>query len=218
MEKSEENRRIYDVTISIRPSMPTFPNDPKVNITRISEISKGRTANVSLISFGSHTGTHIDSPYHFIEEGIKVDELPLEVLIGEAFVYEIETDEVITADHLENLDIPFEAQRILLKTNNSDLWRESPTEFRKDYISLRDDAARWIVQRGIKLVGVDYLSVGGLSGDGVQVHRTLLAAGVIIVEGLNLAEVEPGRYQLVCLPMKIEGGDGAPARVILLES
>jgi len=217
MKSSEKNRRIYDVTISVRPSMPTFPNDPKVNITPVSEISRGRTANVSLISFGSHTGTHVDPPYHFIEDGVKIDELPLEVLIGEAFVYEIETDEVITADHLENLDIPSEARRILFKTSNSKLWQESPTEFRRDYISLKDEAARWIVQRGIKLVGIDYLSVGGLSGEGVQVHRTLLAAGVIIVEGLNLSEVEPGRYQLICLPMKIEGGDGAPVRVILLE-
>ena len=217
MKRSKENSRIYDITVSIRPSMPTFPGDPRVNITRVFEISKGNPANVSLIGFGSHTGTHVDPPYHFIEDGIKIDELPLEVLIGEAFVYEVETDEVITVDHLEALDIPSSTQRLLLKTNNSNLWQESPTEFRRDYISLEEGAARWIVERGIKLVGVDYLSVGGLKGDGAQVHRTLLSAGVIVVEGLNLAEVEPGRYQLICLPMKIEGGDGAPARVILVE-
>jgi arylformamidase len=198
--------------------MPVWPGDPPVQIERVSSINEGDPANLTRLSLGAHTGTHIDAPYHFFEEGLKVDQLPLSTFIGSAHVLEVYHKEgTITATDLANLGLPSTVQRLLIKTDNSYLWEGGLLEFEKDFVHLGGDAARWIVKRGIKLIGVDYLSVDSFdSGDKVA-HHTLLEAGVVIIEGLNLSHVAQGVYQLYCLPLKIADSDGAPARVVLIK-
>jgi len=210
--------QIFDVSVRISPQMPVWPGDPPVQIERVASISKGDSANVTQLSLGAHTGTHVDAPYHFIEKGLRVDQLPLNTLIGSAYVLEIHPKErTITATDLGSLGLPSTVQRLLIKTDNSSLWEGGLLEFEKDFIHLSRDAARWIVKRGIKLIGVDYLSVDGFDSEDHAVHHTLLEAGVVIIEGLNLSQVAQGVYQLYCLPLKIADSEGAPARVILIK-
>jgi len=210
--------QIFDVSIPISPQMPVWPGDPPVQIERVASINKGDPANLTRLSLGAHTGTHVDAPYHFFEEGLKVDQLPLSTLIGSAYVLEVYPKEkTITATDLASLGLPFTAQRLLIKTDNSYLWEGELLHFERDFIHLGLDAARWIVKRGIKLIGVDYLSVDSFDSGDKVVHHTLLGAGVVIIEGLNLSRVAQGVYQLYCLPLKILGSDGAPARVVLIK-
>jgi arylformamidase len=209
--------QIFDVSVRISPQMPVWPGDPPVQIERVESINKGDPTNLTQLSLGAHTGTHVDAPYHFFEKGLKVDQLSLSTLIGSAHVLEVYPEKkTITATDLGNLGLPPTVQRLLIKTDNSYLWEGGGLEFERDFIHLGRDAARWIVKRGIKLVGVDYLSVDSFSGDNV-VHHTLLKAGVVIIEGLNLSQVVQGVYQLFCLPLKIADSDGAPARVVLIK-
>jgi len=209
--------QIFDVSVGISPQMPVWPGDPPVQIERVAGISKGDPANLTRLSLGAHAGTHVDAPYHFFEKGLKVDQLPLSTLIGSAYVLEVYPKErTITATDLGSLGLPSTVQRVLIKTDNSYLWEGGLLEFEKDFIHLGRDAARWIVKRGIKLIGVDYLSVDSFSGEKI-VHHTLLEAGVVIIEGLDLSHVAQGVYQLYCLPLKIVDSDGAPARVILIK-
>lgn len=203
--------KIYDVSVPVSPGMHVYPGDPKVSVEMTAEISKGDVANVSFLKFGTHTGTHIDAPSHFIDGTMTVDQIPLNLLIGRARVVEI-SSVAITREALEEVDLAEDA-RVLFKTRNSYLWREP--EFVRDFVHLTKDAAELLVENGIKVVGIDYLSVEKYNFESPEVHRILLGSGAVIIEGLNLAEVEPGDYELICLPMKIEGGDGAPARVVL---
>jgi arylformamidase len=208
--------QIFDVSIPISPQMPVWPGDPPVQIERVASINKGDPANLTRLSLGAHTGTHVDAPYHFFEEGLKVDQLPLSTLIGSAYVLEVYPKErTITATDLASLGLPSTAQRLLIKTDNSYLWEGELLQFERNFVHLGNDAARWIVKRGIKLIGVDYLSVDSFDAGDKVVHHTLLEAGVVIIEGLNLSHVAQGVYQLYCLPLKIVGSDGAPARVVL---
>ena len=209
--------RIYDVSVPLSASTPTYPGDPGIKIKELLRLANGDAANVSLINFGLHSGTHVDAPAHFIEGGAKVDSLPLESLVGEAEVVEV-------PDHIGAIDESFVAancgsgsQRILFKTRNSAFWGDPGGGFREDYVSIDPAAARWLVESGIKLVGIDYLSVEKFKSDSFQTHLAFLSRGVVIVEGLDLREVSAGRYELICLPLKVAGGsgDGAPARVIL---
>lgn len=210
--------RIFDVSVHISPHMPVWPGDPPVQIERVASIHKGDPANLTRLSLGAHTGTHVDAPYHFVEKGLRVDQLSLSTLVGSAHVLEVHPKErTITATDLGGLGLPSTVQRLLIKTGNSSLWERGLLEFEEDFIHLGPDAARWIVKRGIKLIGVDYLSVDSFSSGDKAVHRTLLEAGVIIIEGLNLSHVAQGVYQLYCLPLKIVDSDGAPARVILIK-
>jgi arylformamidase len=210
--------RIFDVSVRISPQMPVWPGDPLVQIERVASINKGDSANLTRLSLGAHTGTHVDAPYHFIEKGLRVDQLSLNTLIGSAYVLEVHPKErTITATDLGSLGLPSTVQRLLIKTDNSSLWEGGLLEFERDFIHLSHDAARWIVRRGIKLIGVDYLSVDGFNSEGHAVHRTLLEAGVVIIEGLNLSHVAQGVYHLYCLPLKIADSDGAPARVVLIK-
>jgi arylformamidase len=197
--------------------MPVWPGDPRVRIERTSNIPGGDEANVSRLHLGSHTGTHVDAPHHFIHEGLTVDRLPLDVLIGPALVIDLDHLEGPAIDVFDLAGVHFgkATSRILLKTRNSRLWEARQTEFERDYVHLGHKAAQWLVKRGIRLVGVDYLSVEALNADGHRVHHALLGAGIVIVEGLDLSRVPAGPCQLVCLPLKIEGGDGAPARVLV---
>jgi len=209
--------RIYDVSVALSSATPTYPGDPGIEIKQWLGLAKGDAANVSLINFGLHSGTHVDAPAHFIEGGAKVDSLSLESLVGEAEVVEV-------ADHIGVIDEAFVAancisgsQRILFKTRNSAFWDDAQPGFREDYVSIDPAAAHWLVESGIKLVGIDYLSVEKFKSDGFQTHLAFLSRGVVIIEGLDLRIVPSGRYELICLPLKVAGGsgDGAPARVIL---
>ena len=207
--------RIYDLSLSIRPGMAVWPGDDDVLIEPVRSQDEGYRANVSNIRMNLHTGTHVDSPGHFITGGKTVESLPLDVLIGKVWVAELDASGPITADDLAAARIPPEAQRVLLKTKNSALWKTQPDRFCADFAHLTEDAAHWVVSRGLRLLGVDYLSVESPKSGGAT-HTVLLGAGVVVVESLNLAEVAPGWYDLYCLPLKMQGGDGAPARVVLI--
>jgi arylformamidase len=197
--------RIFDVSVPIRPGMITYPGDPTVMLERANAIADGALANVSRLSFGVHTGTHVDAPVHFIDGAASTEELPLGALLGRVRVIAAES---LTANELRMLELP---ERIVFKTSNSELWARS--EFTDDFLSLDGDAAQVLVDRGVRVVGIDYLSIGD-----EHAHRTLLVAGVVAIEGLDLRGVEPGDYELVCAPLKLVGSDGAPARVFLIQN
>lgn len=209
--------KILDISVALSPDLPVWPGDPKIELKRFRSISEGHTSNDSRLACCVHSGTHVDAPFHTHEGGDSVDLLSLDVLVGSADVVEVLTDDVITAATLAALDLPIDCKRLLIKTPNSNLWHHTAHEFVKDYVALDTHAARWIVDRGIRLIGVDYLSVQRFEDKDSTTHRVLLEAGVIIVEGLNLNRITPGPYQLVCLPIKLSGSDGAPARAILIE-
>jgi len=206
--------KILDISVPIYEGMPIFPGDPVVQIQPETRIARGDAWNSSFIHLGTHLGTHVDPPYHYFNEGAKVDEIPLDYLVGPAHVASLEGVETIGAADLARLALPPGARRLLLKTNNSRLWEMHG--FQKDYVALSLDAAEWLVQRGFVLAGIDYLSVEAFDAPEAAVHRTLLAAGVVLLEGLDLRAVPPGEYELICLPLKLRGGDGGPARVILI--
>lgn len=207
--------RIHDVSLPISDSMPIYSGDPSVEIEPVSRIARGDGANVSFLKLGSHTGTHVDSPYHFAEGGITIDRVPLDVLVGECYVCEIASSEAVTVSELEAHGLPEGCTRVLFKTSNSRLWADE--RFHTDFVYIEPEAASWLVDRGVRLVGIDYLSVDRFKSGTHPTHLRLLGSGVVAVEGLDLGAVAEGTYLLVCLPLKIRDGDGAPARVILIE-
>ncbi len=207
--------RTYDITLTISPTLPTWPDDPGIKIERVEKIEDGSNANVSRMDMGVHTGTHVDAPYHFLQDGTTVDKLNLSLLTGRAYVLHLPEVEVITAAVLEEAQIPPRTRRVLFKTSNSDLWVNEESDFQTDFVGLTEDGAEYLVKRGVKLVGVDYLSIAPFKKSR-PTHERLLEAGVVIVEGLDLSEVSQGRYTLYCLPMKLANSDGAPARAILI--
>jgi arylformamidase len=210
--------RIIDVSLRISPQLLTWPGDPPIEIQPRSLVSEGDTANVSQLRFSTHTGTHIDPPFHFLKDGAAVDEVPLEALVGEAIVVDFgDVSGQIGPPQLEAAGLPEGVKRVLFKTRNSWLWRKLPIEFPDEFVSLSPDGADWIVKRGIRLVGIDFLGIEARGAPGHPTHKKLLEAEVVIVEGLDLFHVEAGKYELVCLPLLIEGGDGAPARAILIQ-
>nr|CAJ73164.1 conserved hypothetical protein [Candidatus Kuenenia stuttgartiensis] len=202
----------YDVTVPISNAMITWPSDPAVSITGTSLISRGDFCNLSELKIGSHCGTHIDAPSHFLENGRTIDQLALENLIGEATVFEFKHKENIDVSDIKQLRFD-NVKRVLFKTVNSSYWKFST--FKKDFVYLTKDAAQYLVDKGIRLVGVDYLSVEKFESQLAETHHTLLRNDVIILEGLDLSNVERGRYELIALPLKIKDGDGSPARVVL---
>lgn len=206
--------KYYDISIPISSETPIYEGDPGVEITPVSRISAGQGANVSLLKMGDHTATHIDPPYHFMEDGLTVDELPLDYLIGECVVRDFGDVAAIGATELESANIPAGTKRILFKTRNSTMWNNP--EFQKDFTYLDPSGADWIIEQGILLAGIDYLSIDHFKSGTHPSHIKLLTAGVIIVEGLCLLDVPEGNYNLVCLPLKIKRGDGGPARAILM--
>lgn len=207
--------KIYDVSLAISPDLPVWPGDPPVELQRVESISAGSKANVSSLACGAHIGTHIDAPIHFIDGADSVDQIDLQTLIGRVHVIDLQGEETITASKLEAAGITKRARRLLFKTDNSRLWHQGHPSFFEDYVALEADAAEWLVERGIRLVGIDYLSIAPFQ-DVVPTHRILLNAGVVVVEGLDLWSIPPGRYTLYCLPLNLKGSDGAPARVILI--
>jgi len=202
-----------DVSLPVRTGMVVYEGDPVVRIERVADIGRGDLANLSRMELGTHTGTHVDAPSHFIADGAGVDALPLDVLVGPAVVADASSvPGDIDAAVLAAIGVPPGTKRLLLKTRNADLWDLG--RFTRDYAGVAADAAAELVARGVRLVGIDYLSIAP-SGDPAPTHRTLLEAGVVVVEGLDLRPVAPGRYELACLPLRIEGADGAPARALL---
>jgi len=205
---------IYDISVPIRSAMPVYEGDPGVKIDAWSSFAKGDSSNVSMLSFGAHTGTHVDAPAHFVEGARRIDALSLDVLIGRARVVRVPDDVTeIDPEFINSCDLDG-VVRVLFHNRNSGFWKEG---FRKDFTHLSPEAAQLLVDRGIKLVGTDYLSIEKFHSGHHQTHLTLLSNNVVIVEGLNLSEVPEGDYELICLPLKIaEGaGDGAPARAVL---
>ncbi|HVR69348.1 MAG TPA: cyclase family protein [Vicinamibacteria bacterium] len=204
--------KIYDLTVPLSPQLATFPGDPPFQSDPVYRIRDGHPCNVSRLTLGTHAGTHVDAPRHFLEDGARVDELPLEILTGKARVVSIPAREAVDRADLEALDLRDDL-RLLIRTRNSGQLRQP--EFRPDFVYLTPEAASYLVQVGIKLVGWDYLSIEKFGSRDFPAHHALLGAGVILVEGLDLSQVEAGEYELTCLPLKVAGGDGAPARVIV---
>jgi arylformamidase len=208
---------IYDLSVPISGELPTYPSDPGIKIDDWSKLTDGGGANVSSLSFGAHTGTHVDAPAHFIEGAKKVESLDLEVLMGEAQVIEVPRELITIDEDFVARNCAPGAVRVLFKTRNSAFWTTDNTAFRTDFAHIDVDAARWLVGRDVKLVGIDYLSIERFGSPDHAVHRELLSHEVVILEGLNLSEVPAGRYELICLPLRLRThlGDGAPARAVL---
>lgn len=208
---------IYDVTVPLRNGLPTWPGDPAVQITDFRSLSDGDSANVTALNIGAHTATHVDAPAHFIEGAAKVESLDLNVLIGEAEVVAVPEDYLAIDNEFVLAYCSPGAKRILFKTRNSAFWSEPKPEFRTDFTYLDLGAAQTLAHFGAKLVGIDYLSIEKFHSEKNETHLALLSHGVVIVEGLNLSDVPAGKYELICLPLRLQSnkGDGAPARVVL---
>lgn len=206
--------KYYDISPTLGPTTPTWPTDPPVIFTPGKSVDSSDSSNVTKLSMSSHAGSHVDAPRHLYSDGMSVEDLPLDVLIGPASVVEFTAD-VIDRDVLAASWPPGNVERLLFKTGNSMLW--SSPAFMPKFVGLTADAADYIVERGVRVVGIDYLSIEADHGVGAPVHRTLLKNDIFIVESLDLSTVEPGEYELICLPLKLAGLDGAPARVVLRE-
>ncbi len=207
--------RTYDITLTITPHMVVWPGDSPVIIEHTSSIAAGDHANVSQVTMSVHTGTHVDAPHHFLDNGKTVDGLSLDLLVGRAYVLHLPEVNLITASVLMHADIPPRTRRLLFKTRNSDYWKNGSTEFQTEFVGLSLDAAELLVDRNVKLVGIDYLSIAPFKLS-IPIHTILLNAGVVVLEGLDLSQVSQGRYTLHCLPLKLGGADGAPTRAILV--
>ena len=207
-------KKCIDISVVLKSGMLAWPGDPSVRIKRTKSIHKGDICNLSLVTIGSHSGTHIDSPLHFLNKGVSLDQMPLDATIGPVRVIEIKDRESIKPAEISRYCIR-PGSRVLFKTINSRLWKSRT--FDKEFVYLSQEAARYLVQRKIRAVGIDYLSIGGYYSDSnsAQTHRSLLEAGIWIIEGLNLSGVKGGRYTLICLPLRIFNSDGAPARAVL---
>ena len=207
--------KLIDVSVPLDQSLASYPNNLPFSLEAIKRIARGDSSNVSALHMSAHTGTHVDSPRHFFDEGTGTEALALEMLIGRTRVIELRPRAGITAEELASVDLS-EDVRVLIKTPNSKLWGDP--EFHKDYVGVTESGAKYLVEHGIKVVGVDYLSVEVFKTPGAPAHHVLLGGGTIVIEGLNLRDVEPGIYEMICLPLKVVGSDGAPARVVLRRS
>jgi len=205
----------YDITLTLSPELPCWPGDTAFELERVQKIDEGATANVSSLTMSAHMGTHVDAPDHFLNNGKTVEKLALSVLSGRAYVLNLPEVDLITAAILEQAEIPPRTRRVLFKTRNSEYWSRQLKDFQTDFVAISPDAAQYLVDRGVKLVGIDYLSIAPYH-QGLVTHQILLKAGMVILEGLDLSAVSPGRYTLFCLPLKLAGSDGAPARAILI--
>jgi arylformamidase len=210
----------YDISVAIHPELPVWEGDPPVMIRSAASIERGDIANVSRLEIGAHTGTHVDAPVHFVHGRKGIDQLVLDSLIGPAYVVDL-TDVVreVYGPDFDRANIPQGTRRLLCKTTNSSLWSKSPSGFDSNFVGISLDGAQWLIDHGIELVGVDYLGVERFEsvGNGAPAHHALLENEMIIVEGLDLSEVAPGEYTLICLPVKIKNSDGAPSRAILVK-
>ena len=207
--------KLIDVTVPLDATLPTYPGNTPFGLEPIKRLARGDSSNVSSLHMSVHAGTHVDAPRHFFDSGAGTEALPLEMLIGRTRVIEVTTRKGIGPDELAAVDLS-EDVRLLIKTSNSRLW--GTPEFHADYVGLTEPGARHLIGHGIKVVGVDYLSVEEYKKPGAPAHHVLLGGGTIVIEGLNLRDVAPGIYEMFCLPLRIVGADGAPARVVLRQS
>ncbi len=203
--------RIHDITVPLTPGLPAYPGDPPVGVEVVQRAGEA-PYGLARLHLTTHSGTHVDAPAHFVAGGATVDTLPLEILIGKARVVELPGRERVDRPDLEALDLRDDL-RVLLKTRMSGQLLKPG--YQQDHVYLTGDAALYLAQAGLKLVGFDYLSIDRFGDTSYPAHHALLAAGVVVVEGLDLSEVEPGEYDMTCLPLRVGGGDGAPARVVL---
>jgi arylformamidase len=207
--------KYIDVSVAISTELPIWPGSPEIRFERQLDLDQGDIATDTTLCFSVHTGTHVDAPMHFVHGGNSVDRLSLDTLIGKAYVATVSNRiDTITPEVLAELNIPTGVKRLLLKTKNSQLWELNVKEFQTNFVALTDKAAQWVVDRGIQLIGIDYLSIQKFY-DGPETHQILLGAEVIVIEGLNLTAVTTGYYDMLCLPIKLKGIEGAPARVLL---
>lgn len=206
--------KIYDITHSLSTKLPCWDNNDRAIIKQTSNIKSGDVCNVTHIFINSHYGTHIDAPSHFIDDAKTIDKISLETLVGKVRVVDVSKYSEITLDVIKKLNLEDE-DRVLFKTNSGNYMKVS--DFKKDYVSLTLEAAKHLVDIGIKLIGIDYLSIESYDTKNYDVHKLLLNAEIVIIEGLKLDNIIPGDYDLVALPMKIENCDGAPTRAILIE-
>lgn len=206
--------KIHDISLSLYTGMPVYPGDPPVVLKAVRSISEHEGINISFISMGSHTGTHMDAPFHYFEEGFTVDNIPLSRLIGPAKVIEVKTDKIILPIHFLDKSIE-KGDNILFKTSNSNLWVKEG--FQKDFVYLSMEAAEYLAEKKVNLVGIDYLSIDSYTNEESPNHRILLSENIIILEGLDLSNVQEGEYILLTLPLKLKDCDGSPVRAVLVE-
>ena len=203
---------LIDISLPIREGMIVYEGDPDISVRPALSLERGDPANVSTLRLGSHTGTHMDAPRHFIDGAAGIDALALDTLIGPALVAEVDAERLIEPAHLARLLLDRHT-RVIFKTRNSSLWDRS--SFAREYVALSLEAAKLLIERGVKLIGIDYLSIEAFGAVGHPVHKALLGAGMVILEGLDLRRVTPAPYELYCLPLRIAGGDGSPCRAVL---
>ena len=208
---------IYDITLTISNDMPVWPGDQAPRLEQMMHMDRGDLYTLSRLESTVHLGTHLDAPMHFVRNGYGVDQIALDTLIGPCLVVYLPEARSIDAAVLEHANIPDHVTRLLLRTSNSEYWARGDTEFHTDFVAIDPSGAQWMVEHGLQLVGIDYLSIGAYE-DGVPTHEILLGNGVVPVEGLNLAGIEPGEYQLICLPLKLKDCDGAPVRAVLMRN
>ncbi len=207
--------KIHDISVKINKDLPVWPGSPGLQIDRLLDMEKGDEATVSLIHMEAHTGTHIDAPLHFVKGGKTITDIPLDKLIGDCLLVQIENCLSIGPLQLEK--IPLDGvKKLLIKTDNQNIWKNSPTSFDESFAALSAEGAAYLVKKGIELVGIDYLSIQRFH-DSTETHTILLENEVVILETLDLSRVTPGQYELLCLPLKIEGLEGCPVRAILRE-
>ena len=207
--------RVHDITLAIEPGLPTWPTSEGFRTRWAKRIDKGDSANVTVLEADVHTGTHVESALHFMADGAALDATPIERFVGPAVVVEVDND-AVTAGALDGVALPGGTTRLLIKTRNSARWAAGWGAFDPEYVALTPDAAEWVVARGIELVGLDHLSIQQYTDDG-ETHRILMRGNVTILEGLNLAGVDPGTYTLVCAPIRLVGTEAPPARALLID-
>lgn len=202
-----------DVSVTVRHGMPHWPDNPPIVLERVMDLDRGDVCNVSHLAMGVHSGTHMDGPTHFLHGAAGIDEMPLTATMGEARVIEIEHPREVTVGEIRKHGLQA-GERVLFRTLNSiRCWRSA--SFVEDFVYISEQAAMHLAETRVRTVGIDYLSVGGYRADGAKIHQTLLQAGIWIIEGLDLSPVTGGWYEMICLPVKLHGSDGAPARAIL---
>jgi len=203
--------RYYDISLNLSTETVRWVSAPALELHERRRMHRGDPANASAVTMSVHSGTHLDAPFHFIADGAGIDSLPLEVFMGPAVVHAVDTERYITEEHVNAIDLGG-ATRVLFKTRNSQLLRKP--DYDPDFVAFSVEAARALVARGLRLVGLDYLSVAHADTQ-VPVHRAFLDHGVVLLEGVDLSEIAPGRYELICFPLKLQGLDGAPCRAVL---